>query len=367
MAHVLRRRRTDSTAEPVPSSASFRRFAAACRDSDVDRNELVRGISNAEDMHLLEGTPWVLTSNLGSWTWKSGGFYAVDIRDRRVLALEPDFSQPGVAPYGVDARPPAPDLYSSHGLDVRRLDTDLFEVFAVNHGGRQSIEVFHLSTAGPVPTMTWRGGVTLPDGLVGNAVARVADGDFLVTIPAERASLTTLVRAVRGAPTGYVLRWTDRDGWRKVDGTDFSITNGLVVSPDRSVIYVNGYTEKTINKVSLDGGLIATTRVDFMPDNLRFAPDGTLLTAGHAASFLTIQLFCNSTPVPVCPATTKVAQIDPVTMRAREVYTRPAGDGFGGGTSAIVVGDDLWVCSFRSRRLLIVPLDETAVVLSDSN
>jgi hypothetical protein len=341
-----------------------RAFLAACRDSGTTRPDLIEDITNAEDMHLLPGTHWVLASNMGDRTWKSGGFYAIDTRDRTVQALTPDFSQPPAAPFDSCTVPPAQDTYSSHGLDVRQVGPNHFLLAAVNHGGRESVEVFHVDTTGHTPVMTWRGCVLLHEQMVGNAVAWLGEDELLVTVPATEATLGTLVRAVRGRPTGYAMRWSRTSSWQPVPGTELSITNGLVVSKDHSAIFVNGYADHTVNKVALDGsGIIASTVVDFMPDNLRYAPDGSLLTAGHSASFLTIQLLVNSTAMPVCPVTTKVAQVDPESMSAREVYSRPAGDGFGGGTSAIVVGDDLWVCSFRSRRLAVVPLDATGVRL----
>jgi hypothetical protein len=119
-----------------------------------------------------------------------------------------------------------------------------------------------------------------------------------------------------------------------------------------------------VNKVSLpDEGLLDSVKLDFMPDNLRYAPNGTLLTAGSPVSFPTILAALYLCRGPVAPLSTKVAQIDPITMESRVVYTQPAGSGFGGGTTAMVIGEELWVSSFRAKRLLTVPLSATGVHL----
>ncbi len=203
----------------------------------------IGGITNAEDMHLLEGTRWVLASNMGDRTWSRGGFYAIDTRDRSVHPLKPSF---GTA---IDA--PNKDLYSSHGLDVRQIEKDSFELAAVNHGGRQSVDIYHVDTSGPMPQMNWTRSHVLPGEVAGNAVAWLDGDDFVVTIPAAKETVGTLIKAMRGRPTGYVLRWSG--AWERLPHTDLSITNGVVVSPDRSALYVNGYAEHTINKVSLNG------------------------------------------------------------------------------------------------------------------
>ncbi|HEX5750166.1 MAG TPA: hypothetical protein VFZ09_28305 [Archangium sp.] len=59
-----------------------------------------------------------------------------------------------------------------------------------------------------------------------------------------------------------------------------------------------------------------------------------------------------------CGIGTEVARIDPATFQAATLFERGANETFSAGTSAIVVGDELWIGSFVSRALLIVPLNE---------
>jgi hypothetical protein len=174
-------------------------LAKKCRDSDVVDNHFISGLNNAEDLVFLEGTPWVITSNMGDRSWSHGGFFAVNVLNRDVVALNPDFSQPPAALFRDCGEPPDSVLFSSHGIDVRRVDTNRFSLLAVNHGGRESVEVFDVDTSGPVPTMTWCGGVLTPNELAADAVAWLGDEELLVTILGEKPTVGTFVNLLRGA------------------------------------------------------------------------------------------------------------------------------------------------------------------------
>ena len=50
-----------------------------------------------------------------------------------------------------------------HGLSLRPAQTGRYTVYATNHGGRESIEVFELDTRGAAPSATWIGCVLMPD------------------------------------------------------------------------------------------------------------------------------------------------------------------------------------------------------------
>ena len=84
-----------------------------------------------------------------------------------------------------------------------------------------------------------------------------------------------------------------------------------------------------------------TIPLDFRPDNMRWAPDGSLLVAGQGGSGQT--------------QTTRIVKINPETLRVTDVETRPNTLEFSGGTVAIQVGRELWIGSYRGDRLAIVP------------
>ena len=81
--------------------------------------------------------------------------------------------------------------------------------------------------------------------------------------------------------------------------------------------------------------------VGFRVDNIRWAPDGTLLAAGQGG---------------VAPTqTSNVARVNPKTLKFEELLRYPNNDSFGFGTVAVQIGAELWVGSVRGDRIAIFP------------
>ena len=153
------------------------------------------------------------------------------------------------------------------------------------------------------------------------------------------------------------MRWGPVGGWTEVPGTRFQGNNGILVSPDGTRLYVNEYMNSRVHEVPLAGATTPPRSVNlgFHPDNVRFAPDGSILATGHPNSVAVVGL-CGF--VLKRGIGTEVARIDPATFQATTLFERGANETFSAGTSAIIVGDELWIGSFVSRALLIVPLSE---------
>ena len=68
----------------------------------------------------------------------------------------------------------------------------------------------------------------------------------------------------------------------------------------------------------------------------------------------------NSITLPREPTleTTNVAAIDPETLELERVFVHPAMDGFVAATTAIRIGDELWLGSYRGDRLAYLPMPE---------
>ncbi len=70
--------------------------------------------------------------------------------------------------------------------------------------------------------------------------------------------------------------------------------------------------EKRILKLALDGsGTSTSIPIDFMPDNIHAAPDGSLLIGGHVADIRTL-MSCKRAE---CPVDWALARMDPATQR----------------------------------------------------
>lgn len=226
----------------------------------------------------------------------------------------------------------------------------------MNHGGRESVEVFDLTVHNDAPKIIWKGSVPTPRGMRGNAVAPLSDG-FLVTIPMTDNNLGTFLDFLAGKPTGAVYRWTAQEGYREIPGGKLAGNNGIAVSPDEKWAFVNGYSDSSVTRISLVDDQIepVTAHLSFLPDNIRYSADGTLLLTGQDSHILTVVLLTNGTGIGVSPTDTAVVRLDPETMEATEVLKLPKFRAFGGGTTALYIGNDLWISSFRAQRIMILP------------
>ena len=54
-------------------------------------------------------------------------------------------------------------------------------LYVVNHGGRESIEIFTLDPKGAEPAVTWNGCAVMPSHTWPNSVAPLPDGGMVVT------------------------------------------------------------------------------------------------------------------------------------------------------------------------------------------
>ena len=309
----------------------------------------------AEDLIRLPSTDWVIAGNIifaaGLHT-AGGGLYWINIRTRQALPVnlhqvlvgqpDPEFRAcPG---------PPAADDFSAHGIDFTVPRNGNPSLLVVNHGGRESIEVFRVSTKGEMPTLRWAGCVVFPSHLILNAVAPMNDGGFVATSMLDRNDKDAFNKMVSGDVTGVVYRWKPGSAPFPLKGTEASVDNGIEVGPDGS-IYVAAWGSKEVLRFRRTGQTFAreSTPVDFLPDNLRWAPDGSLLVAGQRRDRTKMGGRCNGGP---CPVAWAAARLDPKTMRAN---TFMSGDGisFSEATTALQIGDEIWLGSASDHNIAI--------------
>jgi hypothetical protein len=143
-------------------------------------------------------------------------------------------------------------IVSRLGLDVRQTKRGVMQVFAVNHGGRESIEVFDLLVNSQGAGLTWKGCVVLPADMSANAVAALPDGLAVSSFGTSGDQGTAELLA--GNPRGFVGRWTPKKGWVHVTGSEFGGDNGVTAARDGSVLYVNDWNDGTLRIVPLENG-----------------------------------------------------------------------------------------------------------------
>jgi hypothetical protein len=313
--------------------------AATCNPSNP---AFVCGLTNAEDLVRLTGTPWIVASHLDFSVSGSevhfgphGPLEAVRIDTHEVRRLYPT-AEAGAnwdrKTYSDCPTPPA--SLSSHGLNVRFLEANRFRLYVANHGGRESVEIIDVAVRPKGLLSTWRGCIRAPEGISPNGLVPLA-GDAL---------------ALSG---GHVAIWRPSHGWKEIAGIKDG--NGIEVSRDGRWLFINIYGEGSVVRVPVAGGAMQTIfKGDFLPDNLRWGEDGRLYVAGQYRERDPGWKQCTGNAV-VCDVGFVVAQIDPNTLATKEVFRSDGIKGaFGAATTALQVGDHFWIGSFWGDRVMIL-------------
>jgi hypothetical protein len=240
-----------------------------------------------------------------------------------------------------------------HGLSLRSAPNGRYNVYATNHGGRESIEVFEVDATAATPTATWIGCVPMPNRMAANSVAAFSDGSLLATVLILPGK--TFADAFAQRNTGAVFAWKPGDAtFRMLPGTELSANNGIETSPDDREFFVVSTTTKRVIAYARDtpGVALRTAQLkEFAPDNVRWTTDNRLITAG----MLDDEPACGGAPKTEegirCPRGYVVVTIDPKTMAVAELARGPATKAFTGTAIALRAGDDLWLGSFFADRI----------------
>ena len=321
------------------------------------------GFHNPEDLALLPNAKVLVVSEMGALDGsKPGALQFLDLAtEQKTRAFPPGSdASAAVAGWGDPACTGGPGAaFSPHGLDLARRPDGALELLVVNHGGRESIELFEVSDAPGAPALEWRGCVPAPEDAMLNDVAALPDGGFVTTWFQSRSHPgRDLVLGLLGFATGRVLEWQPGAGWKKVPNSDAPTPNGIAVSPDGEKLYVDVYLGDEVRVLARRSGEVLGSVEVASPDNLNWTPDGRLLVASHNAPLNEIAA-CAQLESGQCPFHFAIMLLDPDELQATALYEN-AGPPMGAGTSALRVGDELWIGSFAGDRLLRAKLPDWA-------
>jgi hypothetical protein len=294
-----------------------------------------------EDLLLLPGGQWVVAGAYAG----AGGIRLINVRDRSSVVAYPSASssnRPDTKSYPACPAPPGANgaTFTTHGLYLQEGRGGTHKLFVVGHGARESIEVFEIATRGATPTFTWIGCAIAPEPIGLNSVRALPDGGFIATnflarsgTPADREQL------LKGVRNGELWEWNAASGWRKVPGSETSGANGIEISNDGRWYYVAAWGSQSFFRLSRGQATPVRNEIPlgFRIDNIHWGRSGKLLAAGQDTSG------------------SVVAEIDPVAMTVRQVLRRANDASFTGGTTAVEVGNSLWIGSFQGDRIAVLP------------
>jgi hypothetical protein len=299
------------------------------------------GPGRPEDLFHIPRTNWIVSSSM------DGGLHLIDARKKTSLQFYPSPAardRLDKTNYPTCEGPPGAaekEAFTTLGLSVRLGSAGVHTVYAIRYPTVSRVHVFELDVNVERPAVTWIGCVEAPDRILLNSIVPLSDGGFLASHFYERgpSGAASRERALAGEPTGELLRWHSRTGWSKVAGSEGAGMNGVEVSPDGEWIYAAEWGAQTFFRMPLRGGARRDSiKLDFRPDNVHWAPDGTLLLAGHTDSG------------------SNVVKVDPATLRVTELIRRPDDQVFWHASAAVQVDDELWLATSRAPRIAIYPL-----------
>jgi len=314
--------------------------------------EVLCGTRSPEDLELTPDGKYLIATqfiNLGR-TGSAGLGMALFDLSKKTFSKMAVTDQPDKS-WG-DAACPGPigDQLVSHGESLAKRRDGRWALYVVNHGGRQSIEMYELKPAAGSWALVWHGcEVAMHDY---NDVAILPDGGFVGSYP------TGLSNGGTGGPfggsvTGYVAHWTPGKGESEIADTRMRYPNGVVASEDGRFIYINEFAARQVIKYDLaNGKVLGSVKVNFLPDNLTWTKAGRLLAAGVKGA----RGDCPEGSGRPCIQGFGVAEIDPAKMQMRPIFDSAAHEPLIGGVSvALEVGNSIYLGAFQGERLVKIP------------
>ena len=307
------------------------------------------GFENPEDAAPIGGGALVV-SNLR--LRGQGGFLSILAGGEPHRAWPPSGTAPRVSPLAGlgddDCPPPSAADFAPHGV-FASAGTPA-RVFVINHGGRESIEIFGVDGTAGEAVLTWQACVMLPPNTSANDLAVAADGEIIASnyLPSARAWWGS-IKYILGLPTGDLIAWKRDRGWRHVAGTTASAANGVAVSADGRWIYYSETGGGKIDRIPREGGTPQRAAVPGWPDNLSWSDRGTLLLATHMSGLQFIACAFRSP----CRSPWRLLEVDPQTLQAS---TRLDNDGdlLGAVAGAQQLGDTTYLTAVFGDRIGVI-------------
>lgn len=312
------------------------------------------GVPMPEDLEQVPGGHSVIASDIhlkagpAGLEPQPGVLRRIDLDTGAVEPLYPAAAgSPGKSDWGDPACPGeiGADLLP-HGIHLSRRRGGAWQLLAVNHGARESVEFFELASRKGRWTLRWRGCVVVPASSHLNDVAALPDGGFLVSTMHMGGNAETreaAAKAARGENTGFLWRWTPGKGIVREPGSDSPMPNGVQVDATGRHAYINTASRGgEIRKLDLATGQVVGTVAVPNPDNASWMADGRLLVAGVAAG--PKPMACFRDPAAPCPFASEAYAVDVRAMTAERIFGH-AGAPLNAATVAVQVGADLLVGS----------------------
>ena len=177
--------------------------------------------------------------------------------------------------------------YGPHGIDLIKRNDGRYQLGVINHYPDESIEMFEMVKKENSWDMVWRGCIDVPYEFYFNDISLRKNGGFYASHMYDREITLNewLFVSIIKSDTGFLVEWIE-NRFKKIDGSDGSGPNGIVLDEDSNIIYINYNQGDSITKFDLsfnekldkkfieapdnpyiDGNDIWITSLDFQPND----------------------------------------------------------------------------------------------------
>jgi hypothetical protein len=328
-------------------------------------HEFLCGAERPEDVARIPRTRWLVFSGFSD----GAGLKLVDTRARTMRQWYTG-SAAQIAHdrrvYGDCPSAPEPRLFNAQGLSLRTDSSTEHRLYVVNHGGRESIEIFDVDAGRDEPALRWIGCVLMPEATPANSVATYSDGVILASVLTRPG--TSITDFVRGAHTGAVYEWRPGDpAFRLLPGTELPGNNGIETAPDDSGFYVVAFGWRAVvayARADSSKALWRITAPGFMPDNIHW-DEGRLILAGmqhdEPACGGVRRIIAGKADDMRCHRGYVVAELRPQTSEFSIIAYAEPNPVFNGVSAARIVGEELWLAAYQGDRIAVRRLPGAAV------
>jgi hypothetical protein len=319
--------------------------------------KFIGGAERPEDVARIPGTRWLVFSGFSH----GAGLKLVDSSAHSMrlwYSGAPDQIRHDRQDFPRCSSPPSAASFNAQGISLRTVAPASHRLYVVNHGGRESIEVFVIDARADEPKLSWIGCVLLPEGIAANSVATFSDGTILASVLTHPG--TSITDFVLGRTTGGVYEWQPgAEGFKLLKGTELPGNNGIETSPDDKEFYVVAFGWRSVvvfARADPSKPVRRATAPGFMPDNIHWH-EGRLLLAGmqydEPACGGLRKIVDGIADGMLCHRGYSVAQLDPATLEFKLIAYDGPDPVFNGVSAAVLIGSHLWLASYQSDRVAV--------------
>jgi hypothetical protein len=325
----------------------------------VDDIHPVCNMKSPEDIAATADGQHLLLAHFGGMVGGTGSLSLFDTQSESVMPLFPGESgAPDLSDNSwgdADCSAPDPSAISPHGTHLHTMDDGRSRYLMVNHGGRESIEMFELFLDGEDTSLEWRGCLLPAPETFVNDVVGLANGDVIFSRMFHHGGDLEMFKSLLGIDTGDIWRWSQTTGLRVLPGTDAAQPNGLEITADNKYVFANMYMEREVWKIdALTGEVVGVGEVP-NADNSAWGTDGKLWVASHAVAGMSL-LSCFDDQAAACSAGFEIYAMDPETMAAEVIFAHD-GPPMGAVTVAVPQAGRVYMGSFVGDRMISVPVE----------